>query len=91
LLADHLAPNAVSEDYDSQETGRRRARLEAKLEDSVNALDYYGFWKLLDGLTDAAFYGKNHDYALGNTRNQRYMGTWSDGTPVKELVVTDTP
>ncbi len=91
LLANHLAPDAVSEDYDSQPTKRRRARLEAKLEDSVNAIDYYGFWKLLDGLTDAAFYGKNRDYALGDTHNQRYMGTWSDGTPVKELVVTDTP
>jgi acetyl esterase/lipase len=57
----------------------------------ADALDYFGVWKLFDGLTDAAFYGKNREYALGNTRQQRYMGTWSDGAPVKELIVTNTP
>lgn len=57
----------------------------------VNALDYYGTWKLFDALCDAAFYGKNRDYALGNTRQQRFMGVWSDGVPVKELKVTDNP
>jgi dienelactone hydrolase len=58
---------------------------------ALNALDYYGVWKLFDGLCDAAFYGKNRQCALGNTPEQRYMGTWSDGVPVKELVVTDAP
>jgi hypothetical protein len=57
----------------------------------VNALDYYGTWKLFDGLTDAAFTGKNREYALGNTRQQRFMGVWSDGVPVKELKVIDKP
>ncbi|HEY2707401.1 MAG TPA: alpha/beta hydrolase [Caulobacteraceae bacterium] len=56
-----------------------------------NALAYYGVWKLFDGLTDAAFYGKNREYALGNTAAQRFMGVWSDGVPVKELVVTQGP
>jgi hypothetical protein len=57
----------------------------------VNALDYYGTWKLFDALCDAAFFGKNREYALGNTAKQRFMGIWSDGTPVKELKVTDNP
>jgi pimeloyl-ACP methyl ester carboxylesterase len=57
----------------------------------INALDYYGTWKLFDALCDAAFYGKNREYALGNTKEQRFMGLWSDGVPVKELKVTDTP
>jgi len=57
----------------------------------INALDYYGLWKLFDGLCDAAFYAKNREYALGNTPQQRFMGKWSDGVPVKELVVTDRP
>lgn len=57
----------------------------------VNALDYYGTWKLFDALCDAAFYGKNREYALGNTKEQRFMGTWSDGVPVKELKVSDAP
>ncbi len=55
----------------------------------VDALDWFGTWKLFDGLTDAAFHGKNREYALGNTPEQRHMGKWSDGTPVKELQVAD--
>ncbi len=58
---------------------------------SVNALDYYGFWKLFDGLYEAAFYARNREYALGNTPRQRFMGKWSDGTPVKPLIVSDNP
>ena len=58
---------------------------------SINALDFYGYWKLFDGLTDAAFYGKNREFAFGNTPQQRFMGTWSDGVPVKELKVMTGP
>ena len=57
----------------------------------TNAQDYYGTWKLFDGLYDAAFYGQNREYALGNTTQQRLMGFWSDGTKIKELNVTDNP
>ena len=78
MTADHFAPLAP-EDPDSSLIGE------------IDALDYYGFWKLFDGLTDAAFYGKNREYALGNTPEQRFMGLWSDKTPVKELEVTKTP
>ncbi len=56
-----------------------------------DALDFYGFRKLFDALADAAFYGRNRAYALGNTPQQRYMGAWSDGRPVKELVILDRP
>jgi len=56
---------------------------------TIDALDYYSIWKLFDGLTDYAFYGINWQYALGNTPEQRYMGVWSDGTPVNEMVVID--
>jgi len=72
---------------DSQRSGRAD-RLETMM---INALDFYGTWKLFDGLCDAAFYGKNREYALGNTPQQRFMGVWSDGVPVKELKVTDKP
>jgi len=57
----------------------------------IDAMDFYSTWKLFDALTDYAFYGLNRDYCLGNTSQQRYMGLWSDGTPVRELLVTDTP
>ncbi|HEX3988729.1 MAG TPA: alpha/beta hydrolase fold domain-containing protein, partial [Verrucomicrobiae bacterium] len=58
---------------------------------SLDALDFYGTWKLLDALTDAAFHGTNRNYALGNTPEQRFMGVWSDGVPVKPLIATERP
>ena len=61
--------------------------VETATETAPDALDFYGFWKLFDALTDAAFHGRNREYALGNTPQQRYMGAWSDGRPVTELVV----
>ncbi len=59
--------------------------------ESVDALDFFALWKLFDGLTDAAFYGTHRQYALGDTPEQRFMGLWSDGVPVSELRVTDSP
>lgn len=56
-----------------------------------DALDWRGFWKWFDALTDAAFYGTNRAYALGDTPEQKDMGSWSDGVPVEEPVVTDSP
>jgi pimeloyl-ACP methyl ester carboxylesterase len=105
LLASHRAPTAIDRSYDSGEgvggapagtsdpigdapQVKSRVRPETMM---VNALDYYGTWKLFDGLCDAAFSGKNREYALGNTPQQRFMGRWSDGVPVKELKVTDKP
>lgn len=58
---------------------------------TVDAMDYYSTWKLFDAITDYAFYGINGEYCLGNTPEQRYMGLWSDDTPVKEMIVTDNP
>jgi len=106
LQASHRAPTAQDKSYDNGEgvsggpavaenpsvgdapQTSRRARLDSMM---VNAMDFYGTWKLFDGLCDAAFYGKNREYALGNTPQQRFMGLWSDGKPVKELKVSDKP
>ena len=104
LQASHRAPTAHDKAYDNGEgigsapadnakvgdgpQSSRRSRLDTMM---VNALDFYGTWKLFDGLCDAAFYNKNREYALGNTAQQRFMGIWSDGVPVKELKVTDKP
>ena len=105
LQASHRAPTAHDKEYDNGEgvgggpaessnrvgdarQNSQRVRLDTMM---VNAMDFYGTWKLFDGLTDAAFFGKNREYALGNTPQQRFMGVWSDGTPVKELKVIDKP
>lgn len=54
---------------------------------ATDALDYNGIWKLFDGLTDAAFHGTNRAWALGNTPEQRSLGKWSDGRPVRPMDV----
>ncbi|MCB9932330.1 MAG: alpha/beta hydrolase [Planctomycetes bacterium] len=53
----------------------------------LDVWDWYGYWKLLDGLTDAAFHGKNREYALGDTPQQKDMGSYSDGRPFEKLKV----
>lgn len=91
LIADHYAPVAPDERFNFESGGligelvEKLARYIAGGE--VDALDYYGFWKLLDSLTDYAFYGSNQEYAFGNTHEQRFMGKWSDGTNVAELEI----
>ena len=59
--------------------------------DKPDAFDWYGTWKWLDALMGCAFDGKWCEYALGNTPEQRFLGTWSDGVPVTEAEVTDAP
>jgi len=56
-----------------------------------DTLDWYGYWKLLDALPDAAFFGRNRHFALGGAEPMRNMGTWSDGRQVLRLLVTDRP
>jgi acetyl esterase/lipase len=100
LVANHRAPTAPDHEYDNGEgdlTARRGSngsvepQTESLRTPTVNALDYYGLWKLFDALCDAAFYKKSREFALGNTPQQRFMGKWSDGVPVKELIITDKP
>jgi hypothetical protein len=58
---------------------------------SIDALDFFGTWKLFDGLTDAVFYGQNRRYALGSMPEQTFMGLWSDGVAVTPLEVIVEP
>jgi len=83
LVANHISPAAPDTDYDSG----IMEKFEVDGFENVDTLDYYGYWKLFDGLTDCAFYERNCEYALGNTPEQRFMGYWSDGTPLRELTV----
>jgi acetyl esterase/lipase len=98
LVAGHLAPLAPTQLITYDETLKPGFTPQHSIgtpEDrntiGTDALDFYGTWKLFDGLTDAAFFGTHLDYALGNKPAQRFMGTWSDGVPVKELIVTTSP
>lgn len=92
LVAGHFAPAARDSSYDSGSKGEPAGfESDTSGERSIDALDFYGTWKLFDGLCEAGFYGRNKNYALGNTESQRFMGKWSDGVPVKELLVTKQP
>ncbi|PSR01578.1 MAG: hypothetical protein BRD50_08495 [Bacteroidetes bacterium SW_11_45_7] len=62
----------------------------ARWASQTNAVDYFCYWKLFDALKACALAAHYCNYAFGNTEEQRYMGQWSDGTPVKELTVLDT-
>ena len=47
---------------------------------TTNAHDWYGYWRLFDELCEAAFSGRAFDPSPA-------MGKWSDGTPVKPLLI----
>jgi hypothetical protein len=51
----------------------------------------YGCWEPTDALLAGAFSGDSCQDAPGDTPEQHFMGTWSDGTPVAELRVTGDP
>jgi pimeloyl-ACP methyl ester carboxylesterase len=92
LLASHRAPTALDKSYDSGEgLSGAPAGTSDPIGDAPQVKRRVRPWKLFDALCDAAFTGNNRQYALGNTPQQRFMGLWSDGTRVKELIVTDKP
>jgi acetyl esterase/lipase len=95
LVANHAAPSATRVGL-AQPPSPLRIRISRRLgggesdlrnAGAVDAMDWYGTWKLLDALTDAAFYGTHRDIALGGSAAQTSMGTWSDGVAVKPMRV----
>lgn len=92
LEANHMAPLARIAGFppDSEPTNSRlQIRRDAGAVDryAPDALDYYGTWKLLDGLLDAAFRGVHREFALGGRQAQRFMGVLSNGEPLTPLLV----
>lgn len=57
---------------------------------TTDAMDFYGLWKPSVALQACANSGALCDYGLNDTANHRFMGTWSDGTRVREMRITDT-
>lgn len=56
----------------------------------IDAVDYYCYWKLADALLSCTFYGTDCEYAFGDTPEQRFMGTWSNFTPILPLIIEPT-
>jgi len=57
----------------------------------VDALDYFGYWKLGDALATCALKGDRCGYAVGGGAKQAGMGHWSDGVPVRPLSIFSKP
>lgn len=98
LIANHFAPLAVADGFpprpiiggDANVPGgwlQDRLRELRQNRYEVDALDYFGFWKIGDALLDATFRGENLEYGYGNTLEQQFMGTLSNGTHVSPLVI----
>ena len=51
--------------------------------------DWNFCWKVWDALRSCAYSGKDCRYALGDTRQHRSNGRWSDGGPITPLAVQD--
>lgn len=83
LLANHAAPGASLD----ARPPRRALFHEFEHAGMVDALDWYGTWKLFDALSDCAFDNRECAAALGGGPAQTYMGTWSDGVLVKPMRV----
>lgn len=91
LQADHFAPAAPPADFYAGPLGGFYLPTSGFHPLVTNALDYYGIWKVFDILTDTAFGGAERASALNGSEQQRSMGLWSDGVPVRELLITDSP
>ena len=58
---------------------------------SLNQLDFYGYWKVIDAMVDSLPERSLPDAVFGNgTPAQRYLGAWPDGTLYKSATV-ETP
>lgn len=100
VIADHFACLAESPTLDGALDGIAEGGTEladfsggssAALSDPADSLDYYGYWKLADGLIDLTFHGIHGDFVMGDTTAERFMGVHSDGVPAVRLVVHDLP
>jgi pimeloyl-ACP methyl ester carboxylesterase len=85
LLATHAEPYSYDLDFD---TGLRNYTSQRVLMLSrLNEVDFNCYWKLGDALMAYTRTGQHGDVAFGNTPQQRYLGIWPDGRPMRELEV----
>lgn len=85
VTATHFDPLAGDAAFDN---GESNLFIIASGAGPVDAYDYYCTWKLQDALMDCALHNQNCEVAFGDTHDQKFMGNWSDGTPVRPLEVT---
>jgi hypothetical protein len=85
LMATHAEPYSYDLDFD---TGLRNYTSQRVLMLSrLNEVDFNCYWKLGDALMAYTRTGEYGDVAFGNTPQQRFLGLWPDGRPIRELDV----
>ncbi len=85
ILATHSEPYAYDLDFD---VGVRNYTAKRVLMTSrLNEVDFFCYWKLSDALLAYTRTGQYGEFAFGNTPQQRFLGVWPDGRPIKELEI----
>jgi len=85
IKSGHDEPLSLNEKFDN---GEKTALIAIAFPlTRTNAVDYFCYWKLSDALLSCAFRNTDCQVAFGDTREQRFMGAWGDGRPVRELRV----
>ncbi|MFN4253476.1 MAG: chlorophyllase/cutinase-like alpha/beta fold protein [Saprospiraceae bacterium] len=85
MSASHSEPYSYDLDFD---TGVRNYTAKRVLNTSrLNEVDFNCYWKLADAVIEYTRTGRYRDVAFGNTPQQRYLGKWADGSPMRELQV----
>ncbi len=85
IRASHYEPVAKDRDYDGGTIGVLITGAYSK--STEDAVDYYCYWKLADGLMSCSFQSRDCNYAFGDTPEQRNMGQWSDGQEVIKMSI----
>lgn len=85
IAAGHDEPLSLQQDYDNK-TFTALIGIAFPLT-RTNAVDFFCYWKLSEALLNCAFENQNCGTAFGDTPEQRFMGRWGDGQPVRELEV----
>jgi dienelactone hydrolase len=98
----HGGPGAPDSRYDMELATPRAAlpkiiagRVGFEPSISLNQLDFFGFWRVLDAVIDSlaaapsisSHYVPPAEVFVSSTPAQTYLGTWADGTPYKPATV----
>ncbi|MBL7776255.1 MAG: alpha/beta hydrolase fold domain-containing protein [Saprospiraceae bacterium] len=85
ILATHSEPYSYDLDFD---TGLRNYTARRVFQSSrLNEVDFNCYWKLGDALIAYTREGRYGEVAFGNTPEQRYLGRWTNGKPMRPLDV----
>ncbi len=94
VKAGHSSPGSPDSRYDFPDS---RAKVEDSIpprpdfesSDSLNFLDFAGYWKVVTGLLDWIVSGRYPDDVFGRNAAVSFLGQWPDGTPFKPAVIEE--